>query len=276
MADELGAGQSRRSFLATCAATGTVALLPSFARAQATTQAGKPWLLFTKSQGFEHEAVKRRDDGTTLIGSTLAPLFAARGIEVVESKDGALLAPDAIGRFGGFAFYTTGDLTQPGTDGSPPATAAGVDALLAAIAGGVPFVGIHSASDTYRPAKEGPVHPYIAMLGGGFEAHGKQQRSSLRIADATFPGAGTADDWKIEEEWYALIRQPKDLRPIHVLETKDMEGEMYQREPFPLTWTRMHGKGRVFYTALGHRRDVIESKAFASLIGGAMDWCRTR
>lgn len=267
---------SRRAFVGSLVAAAAASRWPSARAADATTtQPAKPWLLFTKSQGFEHEAVKLRDDGTTLIGRTLAPLFAARGIEVVESKDGAMLAPEAIGRFGGFAFYTTGDLTQPGTDKSPPAPQAGVDALLAAVAGGTPFVGIHSASDTFRPGKEGPVHPYIAMLGGGFLWHGKQQRSSLRVVEPAFPGAGTADDWRIEEEWYVMHRVAADIKPIHQLDTQGMDGDLYTRQPLlPLTWTRQHGKGRVFYTGLGHRRDVIESKAFAALIGGALDWCR--
>ena len=40
------------------------------------------------------------------------------------------------------------------------------------------------------------------------------------------------------------------------LDTKGMKGECYQRPPYPATWARMHGKGRVFYTSMGHREDV--------------------
>lgn len=268
---------TRREFVTTLAAAAAASAgLSAVAHAQpaTTTAPTKPWLLFTRSNLFEHEAVKLAADGTTLVGRTLAPIAAARGLEIVESKDGGVLEPASIARFGGFLFYSCGDLTKTDVDPSPPATPAGVDALIAAVGSGVPFVGIHSAGDTFRPEKEGPVHPYTAMLGGGFLGHGKQQRASLRVVDATFPGVGSADDWRIEEEWYVMHRLAADLRVLHVLETAGMEGKLYEREPLPLTWTRQHGTGRVFYTGLGHRRDVIESKAFANLIGGAIDWCR--
>jgi type 1 glutamine amidotransferase len=47
---------------------------------------------------------------------------------------------------------------------------------------------------------------------------------------------------------------------------------MYRRPSYPVTWARLHGKGRVFYTALGHREDVWTNPAFQSLIVGAVKW----
>jgi type 1 glutamine amidotransferase len=38
-----------------------------------------------------------------------------------------------------------------------------------------------------------------------------------------------------------------------MLETAGMKGEMYQRPSYPITWCRTYGKGRVFYTGMGHR-----------------------
>ena len=46
----------------------------------------------------------------------------------------------------------------------------------------------------------------------------------------------------------------------------------YKRPPYPSTWARLHGKGRVFYTSMGHREDVWENKMFHSLIIGGMFW----
>ena len=47
---------------------------------------------------------------------------------------------------------------------------------------------------------------------------------------------------------------------------------MYQRPPFPETWARMHGKGRVFYTSMGHREDVWENPKYQGLLIGALAW----
>ena len=51
-----------------------------------------------------------------------------------------------------------------------------------------------------------------------------------------------------------------------------MEGIEYQRPPYPATWARMHGQGRVFYTSMGHREDVWTNDTFVSLLLGGLGW----
>ena len=41
---------------------------------------------------------------------------------------------------------------------------------------------------------------------------------------------------------------------------------------YPLAWTRDHGQGRVFYTALGHREDVLESEWYRKHLRGGVLW----
>ena len=48
--------------------------------------------------------------------------------------------------------------------------------------------------------------------------------------------------------------------------------ECYHRPNFPETWARMHGKGRVFYTSMGHREDVWENPMYQGLLLGALNW----
>jgi hypothetical protein len=51
-----------------------------------------------------------------------------------------------------------------------------------------------------------------------------------------------------------------------------MKGAMYQRPSFPATWARMHGKGRVFYTSMGHREDVWTNPIFQQIVLGGIAW----
>ena len=51
-----------------------------------------------------------------------------------------------------------------------------------------------------------------------------------------------------------------------------MKGEPYQRAPYPATWARMHGKGRVFYTAIGDRPENWSNTFFLNLLGGGIRW----
>jgi len=59
---------------------------------------------------------------------------------------------------------------------------------------------------------------------------------------------------------------------ILVQETEGMRGDMYNRPPFPATWARMHGKGRVFYTSMGHREDVWTGEVFQQVLLGGLAW----
>ena len=94
----------------------------------------------------------------------------------------------------------------------------------------------------------------------------------MHVTDHSFPGLGGVSDFRITEEWYALKNFQPDLHVLLVQETEGMKGEDYQRPNFPATWARMHGKGRVFYTSLGHREDVWTSPVFQDMLAGAASW----
>src|SRR5690349_1528624 len=89
----------------------------AFASATASTRkAAKKVLFFTKSSGFPHSVVFRKDGELSHAEKILTEIGKEHGFEVVASKDGRLFDPDKIGEWDAFVFYTTGDLTVPGTD----------------------------------------------------------------------------------------------------------------------------------------------------------------
>jgi type 1 glutamine amidotransferase len=164
---------------------------------------------------------------------------------------------------------------------------AGKDAFLEAVKQGKGFMAFHSATDTChsKGGKKGELirdinekgedafDPYIQMIGGEFITHGAQQKSTLKCVDPAFPGAKAYDGESIQEEWYSLKNFAPDLHVILVQDAMGMKGPMYeQRKPWPETWARMHGKGRVFYTSMGHREDVWQRPEFEGLVVGAMNW----
>lgn len=212
----------------------------------------------------------------------MAAIGERDGYDVECTKDGRVFDGD-LAQYDAFAFYTTGDLTQPAKDGSPPMSAAGKRRLLEAIASGTGFAGFHSATDTFhsrgsRDANQGEVDPYIAMLGGEFVTHGEQQEASLHAVSPFFyknigvPSEGLS----FTEEWYTGKNFAKDLHVILKQETKFMRGEAYRRPDFPQTWVRMHGAGRVFYTSLGHREDIWTNPLFQALAQGGIAWVRRK
>jgi type 1 glutamine amidotransferase len=51
-----------------------------------------------------------------------------------------------------------------------------------------------------------------------------------------------------------------------------LDKRCYDRPPFPSTWCRMHGRGRVFYTSMGHREDVWTNPLFQQILLGGLQW----
>jgi type 1 glutamine amidotransferase len=267
------------------------ASLPCRAGDAPAPAAKKKVLFFTKSSGFQHEAVmeKMPDGRPGYAFAIMKQIGEKNDIEFTFSKDGSLFTPDYLAQFDAFVFYTTQDLTKAKTeergDGTPPMTQAGKDAFLKAIADGKGFVGLHSAADTfhspgnveYGPARHqndgDKVDPYIKMLGGEFIKHDAQQNGRLTIADNRFPGTNAIpNDFGLFEEWYSLKNFAPDLHVILVQNTSRMEGPSYERPNYPSTWARMEGKGRVFYTNLGHREDVWQHPGFQAILEGGLNW----
>lgn len=236
-------------------------------------------LFFTKSSGFEHSVVRRIGGQLSHAERVFTELGKQHGFDVTATKDGTVFDSD-LDRFDVFFFYTTGDLTQPGTDRQPPMSPQGKENLLKAVANGKGFMGSHCASDTFhspgpRNANQ-PIEkrdPYIRMLGGEFIVHGRQQKARMLVVDPHFPGSEKlGKSFELHEEWYALKNFAPDLHVILVQDTAGMDGPMYQRPPYPATWARLHEKGRVFYTSMGHREDVWTNPLFQSLLVGAVAW----
>ncbi len=285
--------------------------LNTSALAQSPATPRKKVLFFTKSSGFQHSAITRDEknpDRLAYAEEILTNLGAKSGFDVTCSKDGTIFTPENIQSFDLFVFYTTGDLTKdsdkfatrkngegktiPDTDRilhkEPAMPPGGKEAFLEAIRQGKGFIGFHSAADTFHSPKHvrGEVNllrdvnekggdafdPYIVMLGGEFIIHGKQQNATLKAFDSKFPGAAAFDGASFTEEWYSLKNFAPDLHVILAQDSTGMEGKMYERPLFPETWTRMHGKGRVFYTSMGHREDVWLKPEFLNLIVSALKW----
>jgi type 1 glutamine amidotransferase len=245
----------------------------------------KKILFFSKSSGFEHSAIRRVNGQPSHAETVLQELGAKHNFEFTFTKDGSLFTAENLAKYDAFFFYTTGDLTKVGTDKNPPMTKEGKAAFLEAIRNGKGFIGTHSATDTFhspnyeagaggRYQNDGDnADPYVKMIGAEFIIHGAQQKSHMIVADSSFPGLGAVPaDFGPLEEWYSLKDFAPNLHVLLVQETEGMKGNMYQRAPYPATWARMYGQGRVFYTNMGHREDVWDNPVFQQVLVGGINW----
>ncbi len=271
--------------LALAAATIPLLQSPTTTAADSSTPPRKRILFFTKSSGFEHSVISWKNGQPSWAEKQLLSLGSQHGWDFTFSKDGSKFSPDYLKNFDAVLFYTTGDLTSPGTDNQPPMSPAGKQALIDWVRSGGAFAGTHSASDTFHTAnesKKGPdrwvnhgdmADPYVRLLGGEFIRHGAQQKSKNTVINPAFPGMESlGSSFELHEEWYSLKDFPDDLHVLLLQDAPSMKGDEYKRPPFPSTWARSDGKGRVFYTSMGHREDVWTNPLFQNVLTGGLRW----
>jgi type 1 glutamine amidotransferase len=136
---------------------------------------------------------------------------------------------------------TTGSLPLPDRDG-----------FIQWIKDGHGFVAMHSGSDTLHDFPG-----YIDMLGGEFQTHKFQVPADLIAADTESPAnAGLGSAWNIKQEEVYFIKN-QDRSKVHsVWFLRHNPNDAAEAGFFPISWTKAAGKGRVFYTSLGHREDL--------------------
>ena len=251
--------------------------------------APKKVLFFSKSASFEHSAIKGENGQMSFAAKVLAELAPKNNIEFTFTKDGTVFTPENIAKYDAFFFYTTGDLTEKGADGNPPMSQEGKAAFLQAIYKGKGFIGTHSSTDSFHsPGNKdlGParwkndgdnVDPYIRMIGAEFIIHGAQQKGHMICVDKKFPGMSAVPaDFAPLEEWYTLKNFAPNLHVLLIQDTSHLEksggNHCYDRPDYPATWAHMYGKGRVFYTSMGHREDVWTNPVFQQVLLGGINW----
>lgn len=137
---------------------------------------------------------------------------------------------------------TTGDLPLPDLDG-----------FVQWIEEGGHFVGIHAATDTFKGTPR-----YTEMIQGIFDGHGPQVPATLHAGDTEHPAnAGIGNTWHLPQEEMYLFRghDREQVRTLWFMRHHPNHPE--QAGHFPVAWCRMAGQGRVFYTSLGHREDLM-------------------
>lgn len=276
---------TRRDFLRT-SAVASAALLTT---RSAFTASKKRVLLFTKSSGFEHQAIKVVNGEPSIAEKALRDIAAKHNFELTASKDGRIFDSQEFHEYAALVFFTTGDLTTEGGDKNPPMSAQGKQAFLDAIHDGkLGFVGIHAATDTFHTPPDTQDNryiaygeksdPYIRMIGGEFIIHGQQndprlQTANVIIDDAKFPGLeGVQSPVSLQEEWYSMKDFAPDLHVICTLDTSTMNGNAYKRPPYPVVWAHLYGRGRVFYNAIGDRPENWQNLFNLNLLAGGIRW----
>lgn len=235
-------------------------------------------LMFTKSQGYQHDVVARKSpEELSLAERTVTELGKKNGFEVTCTKDGTLINPDNLKNYDVLYFFSQGEIddeadrTRDKTPSVPKETRA---CVLDFVKAGGGLVGTHcGGADTWHQWREGETRPFLDMIGGEFATHGAQQVTTVRVVDKDFPAVqGWPAQFELNDEWYAYKGFMPNIHVLLMLETEGMKGPMYKRDDYPITWCSTNGDGRVFYTGLGHRDDVWTNELYQNMVAKGILW----
>jgi hypothetical protein len=131
---------------------------------------------------------------------------------------------------------------------------------------GKAFIGMHSASDTFHGFPR-----FVEMLGGEFLTHHAQAGVECINMDHESPATRhLGAKYSVFDEIYLLKNFHREK--VHGLLTLDKHPNTLLPGDYPIAWSKQVGRGKLFYTSLGHREDVWLSEAYQKHILGGIKW----
>ena len=136
------------------------------------------------------------------------------------------------------------------------------------------FIGAHTGDDAFFDWPE-----FGEMIGGYFDNHPWNQFDApIVIEDGAFPAMKHfAPRFTLHDEIYEHKNFSRDK--VHVLASLDATKLDYTKpnihradHDFPVAWTKMHGKGRVFYSTFGHAAETWDNPIVQKMYFEATRW----
>ena len=259
-----------------------LALAASLVSAQAANREGiapaphnkqihlKHVLVVAQTKGFEHDSISAAMDAVYQMGkqSGLWDTMLRTDTELLTKKKFAGNNAKNLDYFDCIIFAsTTGELEM---DDSQKA-----DFLSAIHDDGKGFVGIHAALDTNYKWPE-----YGEMIGGWFDQHPWMTfQAPIITEDPDFPAVRHFPKAFVK---FDEIYQPKEWSrdKVNVLLSLDPNKLDYENNPrvhrtdhdFAVAWAKMYGKGRVFYSTLGHTEESWDDPDIKRMYFEAIRW----
>jgi len=217
-------------------------------------------LVLTQSMGYKHSVVTRPNNSDLSVAeAALADIGSQSGVYQAECvQDVSLITPEKLKELDALIFFTSGDL---------PIKPAAFTVIQNWLRGGKAWIGIHSATDTFKEFR-----PYYELMGGTFLRHPWNHGASITNLEPSHPAVKMFPaefDWNDElcEHQYFDARKVRVLLELNMAKSSPKMPKM-----IPLCWVREYGKGRIFYTNFGNGEAAWGDAQFRSHILGGVRW----
>ncbi len=225
-------------------------------------------LVFSKTTAFRH---------SESIEASL-PVFTEiarrNGWFVYQTEEGGVFNEEQLKQFKAIIFNnSTGRVLNEAQQ----------QALSQYVEAGGSLLGIHGAGDNSHHWPWYETH----LLGTLFSHHSLNphlQKTEVHLETAVDPTLARQlpSSWVHEDEWYVFFSQPKDVQVVSYINGDKiipngnllwMRDKNFGMGPYhPVAWYRTVGKGKTFYTSMGHSQKVWQNAAFVRLVENALQW----
>jgi type 1 glutamine amidotransferase len=235
--------------------------------AQSTAKPKKHLLVLGEEKGYRHESVSHAMVTIEELGKKngLWDTTIRTDTEELTKKKLEFNAKN-LNDFDAVLFFTGGELEM---DDQQKA-----DLLSFVHDDGQGFIGVHSAAITFRAWPE-----FGEMVGGVFDDHPWGTFDApVVVNDPKFPGM---QQWPQSLVFHDEIYQMKNFSwdKVHVLMSLDaskldLNNPRVHRSQhdFAVTWAKMYGKGRVYYSTLGHPEESWDDPRLQEMYTEAIKW----
>ena len=146
-----------------------------------------------------------------------------------------------------------------------------VKPVLEAVESGVGLAGCHGGMcDAFRDNTD-----WHFMTGGQWVAHPGNDgvKYTVRITDSAHPITAGLSDFDVASEQYYLHVDP-GVKVLATTRFPVADGPHVPNGPveIPVLWTKLYGKGRVFYDALGHTAKLVASEPNLTIMRRGFKW----
>jgi len=235
--------------------------------AQSDNSQKKHLLVIGEEKGYRHESVSHAMSTIEHLGKQTG-LWETTIRTDTEALTKRKLEYNAknLADFDAVLFFTGGDLEMDEQKRT--------DLLSFVHDDGKGFIGVHSAAITFTKWPQ-----FVEMLGGTFDEHPWGTfPAPIVVEDPKFPGM---QQWPRSFTLRDEIYQMKDFSrdKVHVLMSLDaskldLNNPKVHRahHDFAVTWTKTYGKGRVYYSTLGHPEDNWDDPRLQQMYVEAIKW----
>lgn len=222
-------------------------------------------LVFSKTNAFRHE------EAIPAANALFAHMAKEKGWGYFQTENGAAFTPAVLSHFDAVVFNNvSGDVFSSDQQA----------AFKAFIENGGGYVGLHAAGDNSHKAWDWYIKDVIGTLFIQHTMKPQFQQATVHVENASNPVVqGLPQSWNRTEEWYSFDKSPR-AGGATVLITVDektynpegMFGKNLRMGDHPVAWSRCIGKGRVFYTAFGHRAEAFAEPETRTLLANSIAW----